>query len=79
MHILNPETVSIGKRSDILASFAPLLSRPQKHLIDELNMPDRLLFDTAVLQSFGLVDVYPKVKESLLHAYHTRQTANDTH
>lgn len=42
---------------------------------EELNSPDRMAFEKAVFESFGLLDVLPRVQESVLALHRIRGAA----
>ncbi|MDE0291789.1 MAG: hypothetical protein OXK19_04670 [Candidatus Dadabacteria bacterium] len=54
--------------------FQVLKRREVFSLPDELSSSDRLRFDRAVLEGFGISDSYEKIKESLLELYNIRKS-----
>lgn len=72
LFMLNPDLIKDDEKSKILKSFQPLLNRTILPLQGELKEKDRIAFDKQVLSSFGLLEYYDKIKESLLGLYNIR-------
>ena len=62
-------------RVAILSAFDKLLKRKVLSLEEELKQSDRLAFEDAVFASFGLLDVLPRVQESVLALNRNREAA----
>ena len=75
LHMLNPMAASANQRQQILTAFAPLLRRDILDLTSELQSSDRLAFDKAVLQAFGISQLQNQIYNSLRQLFHIRQTA----
>lgn len=75
LHMLDPDVLTKTNRHKILLSFNKLLNRDIYDLTKELNSEDRIAFDYAVLNSFGLGHLQKQIYASLRHLYHLRQTA----
>lgn len=73
--MLDPNVLTKTNRHKILLSFNKLLNRDIYDLTKELNSEDRIAFDYAVLNSFGLGHLQKQIYASLRHLYHLRQTA----
>ncbi len=74
LYILNPVLLSKKDKTKIKKLFQPLKERKVFSLPDELSSSDRLKFDRAVLEAFGLSDSYQKIKKSLLELYNIRKS-----
>lgn len=75
MHMLNPSAVSAQHRAQILSAFNPILARDVLNLPVELQSQDRIDFDKAVLQAYGLAHLQIQIYASLRQLFHIRQTA----
>ncbi len=75
LHMLDPGAVSGADRSCILTAFALLMQRDILDLLNELQSPDRVAFDAAVLQAFGVAHLQNQIYDSLRQLFHIRQTA----
>lgn len=75
LNMLNPANIPANQRRPILAAFAPLLRRDVLDLTSELQAQDRLDFDRAVLQAFGIPQLQNQIYSSLRQLFHIRQTA----
>jgi len=54
IRVLDPDQLSKESKDSILAAFQPLKKRRIKTIFEELNMKDRIHFDSTVLKSYGL-------------------------
>ncbi len=64
--MLNPKLLSEKQKENILKSFEPLKNREILSVEEELKQNDRIAFDTAVLKSYGIEELYPQIKSTLL-------------
>lgn len=72
MQILNPDQVTSSQRSRIISSFNVLLQRNTLPITEELTKEDRRTFDLEVLNTFGISNLYERIKSSLLTLYNIR-------
>ncbi|MDU5082834.1 N-6 DNA methylase [uncultured Tissierella sp.] len=70
--MLNPDILTEKDKEIIKEKFKPLLSRDILPTRDELEMEDRIAFDIAVLDAYGLTEYYDKIKNSLINMQYTR-------
>lgn len=75
MHMLNPSAVSAPHRCRILSAFTPLLARDVFDLTTELNSQDRIDFDKAILQAYGISHLQGQIYDSVRQLFYIRQTA----
>ena len=75
LHILNPKAINAQDRAHILSAFKPLLARNVLNLKTELQSPDRVNFDNAVLRAYGVAHLQNQIYDSLRQLFHIRQTA----
>ena len=75
MRMFDPEQVPQENRKSILTAFGKLQKRKVLSVEEELNLSDRMAFEKAVFESFGLLDVLPRVKESVLALHRIRGAA----
>ena len=71
-YMLDPRKLTEKDKSDILGKFKRLESRKVLPILDELNQSDRIEFDKAVLQCYGLEGYYSSIKSSLVELYNIR-------
>jgi len=76
LHILNFHFLEENKEQAILQSFQKLKTRKPLPIIDELEQPDRIKFETTVFESFGIQHLYKNIKDSLLNLYKIRKSIN---
>ena len=74
-YMLNPNLVSAVDRERIISAFNKLKGRQILKVSEELNDSNRLAFEHAVLQSFGIDGYFENIKFSLLSMQETRATA----
>jgi len=77
LFMFNPESLTDSSIKNIKSSFSNLLLRDVLPLNDELNSSDRINFDKIVFESFGILPLYQKVKNSLLELYYIRKSTKD--
>ena len=75
MHILDPTHLSQAGIDTIKAAFEPLLQRNILNVADELEQPDRQIFDDAIIAAFNLNIDRQRVYDALLSLVGIRQTA----
>lgn len=74
--MLNPNILTEKDKEVIKEKFKPLLSRDILPTKEELKMDDRMAFDIAVLDAYGLTEYYGEIKNSLMNMQNTRLSAN---
>ncbi len=72
--ILNPSMINSYSKQKILDAFTPLCQRPISPLIEELEKDDRNNFDSIILDEFGLLEYFPKIKNSLIDLFSIRNS-----
>lgn len=77
MHLLDPSQLTQQGIDAIKAAFAPLLVRDVMNVADELEQPDRQVFDDAVLTAFGLHVERQRIYDALLSLVEIRRTARE--
>lgn len=75
LHMLNPNILSKQQIIHIAEAFKPLLNRNVLDLTNELKQQDRINFDKAVLQAYGIEHLKEPIYSSLQHLFKIRQTA----
>lgn len=70
--MLDPQQVTVGDRETILQKFAVVCNRDVMNTLQELEQQDRLEFDQAVLQAFGISGYYDDIKSSLISMQKSR-------
>lgn len=76
INMLNPNILSNNQRNIIVQSFNKLKENPIGNTLEEINTPIRSQFDKIVLESFGMLDKYELIKESLIRMQSSRLSAN---
>ena len=64
--MLDPIQISDEDRFVILSKFAILSNRDVMNTMQEIEQVDRSEFDITVLRAFGIEDIYPDIKNSLI-------------
>lgn len=78
MHMLDATQLSEEDIINIKAAFLPLTLRDILPVADELEQPDRIAFDNAVIVAFGLIDVSrEEIYNALLSLVEIRRTASE--
>lgn len=72
MYMIDIEQISKADAEEIIKLFEKVKNREVMDIEDELKDQSRREFDNKVLQSIGAVDLYDKIKDSLLSIQHTR-------
>lgn len=75
LRMLNPDRINMEQRQQILQCFAPILTRPVLAVAEEINQADRIAFDRAVLDAYGLGAYYEDMKSAFCNLYRIRRTA----
>jgi hypothetical protein len=75
LYMFDPTSLDGTRAADILAKFAPLLKRPVMTILEELQASDRLDFEQAVLDAYGLASLLPRIVGSLKELYAIRVAA----
>jgi len=75
MHILDPNQLNPAGIESIKAAFQPLLERDVMDVADELEQPDRIAFDKAVLSAYNLEIDIQQIYDCLLSLVEIRMAA----
>jgi len=75
LYMFDPNLLDARRAADVLGKFAPLLKRPVKPILEELQSSDRLAFEKAVLDAYGLASLLPQIVGSLKELYAIRVAA----
>lgn len=70
--MLNPDLLDAKQTKAILTAFAPITLRNMEKLPKEVNMKDRLIFEKAVANAYGLSREWDAIKKSLLYLFTIR-------
>ena len=70
--ILNPIILTDEQKNEIITSFNPLLERNRLPLLEELEAEDRIVFETLLMEIYGISEYYTAIKESLKELYQIR-------
>lgn len=77
LHMLDPGVLTQEQRDSLLALYQPLLQRETEDIADELERADRLTFDRAILEAFGIQTPLREIYGALLRLVEIRQTVLD--
>ena len=77
MHMLDATQLSEDGVANIKAAFFPLTQRDILTVSDELEQVDRIAFDNAVIEAFGLNIARSNIYDSLLSLFEIRRTATE--
>lgn len=72
--ILNPNLLTSSQKERILKAFSKLKERKILKTEDELLSQDRISFENAIFESFGIIDIMDNVSESLLSMQRARKS-----
>lgn len=70
--ILNPNLLTEGQKTTIIEAFNPLMLRNRLPLEQEIEAPDRIVFEKILMGIYGITEYYESIKSSLLHLYRIR-------
>lgn len=76
MSMLDPERIQPADREEIVARFAPLVTRDVRDLSIELDSEDRHDFDASIARAFGLSDEMQAARAALNNLVKIRQQAS---
>lgn len=74
IYMIDPSLISVDDANEIMELFNKFRNRPVKDTEDELESPERIVFDKKVLKTIGKEHLYEKIKKSLLSMQKTRLT-----
>ena len=74
LYMFDPEKVSEEHRTSILKAFETIKGRDVLPIEAEMVADDRKAFDAAVLDAFGVSEIGPAIRRSLLEIYRIRQS-----
>lgn len=77
MHMLDASQLDENATAQIKAAFQPLTQRDILPIADELEQPDRIAFDDAIIAAFGLDVARAEIYDSLLSLVEIRRTATE--
>ncbi|MCB9044679.1 MAG: SAM-dependent DNA methyltransferase [Chitinophagales bacterium] len=75
--ILDPDLIDEDAKQRVVESFRPLTNRNRLPLLDELNNPDRVLFEQTLLREYNLEDYWEPLYQALTTLYSIRFAVND--
>lgn len=76
LHILDPTVINCDARDRILTAFQPLIGREILEVADELESEDRIAFDDAILDAFGIAVARETIYDSLRMLTEIRQAVD---
>jgi hypothetical protein len=77
MHMLDVNQLDEESIENIKSAFAPLLQRDILPIADELEQPDRIAFDDAIIEAFDLQISRTDIYDSILSLVEIRRTATE--
>jgi len=75
-YILEPDLLDTEQKNKIKELYNLLEKREVLGIIDELEKDDRISLDKEILNAFGLIEYYPKIKKSLIEIYNIRKSVS---
>lgn len=75
--ILNPATLTIAQKEQIINSFLPLSRRNRLPLEQEILQEDRINFESTLFGIYRINEYFTQVRDSLLHLYRIRFAVKD--
>ena len=70
--LLNFELLTDEQKQNIINAFQPIANRNRFLLEEEVEQADRVNFERALFEAFGISEHYEAIKSSLLHLYRIR-------
>ena len=77
LHMLDPSALTREQRDRLVTLYQPLLARDVEDIADELERADRIAFDRAVLDEFGIQTPLREIYDALLRLVEIRQSVLD--
>lgn len=75
--ILNPNILSQEQKNQIVELFSPIMQRNRLPLEQELESEDRITFENALMEIYGISEYYEPIKDSLKQLYRIRFAVKD--
>ncbi len=75
--ILNPNLLTSEQKTQIIELFNPLIQRDRLPLDQELESRDRIVFEKALMEIYGIFEYYEPIKNSLKQLYRIRFAVKD--
>ncbi|MDY2588482.1 HsdM family class I SAM-dependent methyltransferase [Winogradskyella aquimaris] len=75
--ILNPNILSQEQKNQIVELFSPIMQRNRLPLEQELESEDRIVFENALMEIYGISEYYEPIKNSLKQLYQIRFAVKD--
>lgn len=75
--ILNPNILSQEQKNQIVELFSPIMQRNRLPLEQELESEDRIAFENALMEIYGISEYYEPIKNSLKQLYRIRFAVKD--
>jgi hypothetical protein len=75
--ILNPNLLTDEQKNQIIELFSPIMQRNRLTLERELESSDRITFENALMEIYGISEYYEPIKSSLLELYRIRFAVKD--
>jgi len=75
--ILNPNILSQEQKNQIVELFSPIMQRNRLPLEQELESEDRVAFENALMEIYGIYEYYEPIKNSLKQLYRIRFAVKD--
>ena len=75
--ILNPNVLTEDQKNQIVELFRPIMQRNRLPLEQELESADRIAFESALMEIFGIQEYLGPIKNSLMQLYRIRFAVKD--
>ena len=75
--ILNPNSLTDEQKECIIIAFEPIKQRDRLPLEQELEMDDRIHFESILMRTYEISDYYEQIKQSLLELFRIRFAVRD--
>ncbi|WP_410879829.1 N-6 DNA methylase [Myroides sp. DW712] len=75
--ILNPNILTNDQKIQIIELFSPIMRRNRLPLEQELESADRITFEHALMEIYGILEYYEPIKTSLKQLYRIRFAVKD--
>jgi hypothetical protein len=75
--ILNPNLLTNKQKQTIITAFEPIKLRDRYPLKEEVEMADRVHFESILMNIYGLSEYYEQIKQSLLDLFKIRFAVNN--
>ncbi len=75
--VLNPNILTNEQKLQIVELFRPIMQRNRLPLEQELDSADRILFESTLMEIYGITEYYEPIKNSLMQLYRIRFAVKD--